>query len=155
MTIDERLAELGIELPEAPKAVGKYVLSVQTGNLLYTSGIGPQRDGQFPYQGHLGSELTIEEGQAAARLCMLNLLSLIRDAVGSLDRVARVVKVLGFVASAPGFGQQPSVMNGASQLLIDVFGERGRHARSAIGVNELPLNIAVEIEMIVELLPPA
>ncbi len=155
MTIDERLAELGIELPDAPKAVGKYVLSVQTGNLLYTSGIGPQRDGQFPYQGHLGAELTIEEGQAAARLCMLNLLSLIRDAVGSLDRVARVVKVLGFVASAPGFGQQPAVMNGASELLIEVFGERGRHARSAIGVNELPLNIAVEIEMIVELVPSA
>jgi enamine deaminase RidA (YjgF/YER057c/UK114 family) len=151
MTFDERLAELGIELPAVPKPIGAYVLSVQTGNLLYTSGIGPQRDGQFPYQGKVGAELSIEEGQAAARLCMLNLLSLIRDAVGSLDRVSRVVKVLGFVASAPGFNDQPLVMNGASELLQQVLGERGRHARSAIGVNELPRNIPVEIEMIVEL----
>jgi enamine deaminase RidA (YjgF/YER057c/UK114 family) len=155
MTIDARLAELGIELPAVPKPIGAYVLSTQTGSLLYTSGIGPQRDGQFPYQGQVGAELTIEEGRAAARLCMLNLLSLIRDAAGSLDRVARVVKVLGFVASAPGFGDQPLVMNGASELLIEVFGDRGRHARSAIGVNELPRHIAVEIEMIVELLPPS
>lgn len=154
MTIDARLAELGIELPAVPKPIGAYVLSVQTGNLLYTSGIGPQRDGQFPYLGQVGAELTIDDGRAAARLCMLNLLSLIRDAAGSLDRVARVVKVLGFVASAPGFGDQPLVMNGASELLLEVFGDRGRHARSAIGVNELPRHIAVEIEMIVELLPP-
>jgi enamine deaminase RidA (YjgF/YER057c/UK114 family) len=151
MTIDERLAELGIELPAVPKPIGAYVLSVQTGNLLYTSGIGPQRDGKFPYQGKVGAELTIEEGRSAARLCMLNLLSLIRDAVGNLDRVGRVVKVLGFVASASGFNDQPLVMNGASELLQQVLGERGRHARSAIGVNELPRNIPVEIEMIVEL----
>jgi enamine deaminase RidA (YjgF/YER057c/UK114 family) len=151
MTVDDRLAELGIELPAVPKPIGAYVLSVQTGNLLYTSGIGPQRDGQFPYQGKVGAELSIEDGRAAARLCMLNLLSLIRDAVGSLDRVGRVVKVLGFVASAPGFNDQPLVMNGASELLQQVLGERGRHARSAIGVNELPRNIPVEIEMIVEL----
>lgn len=146
MTIDARLAELGIELPAVPKPIGAYVLSVQTGNLLYTSGIGPQRDGQFPYLGQVGAELTIDDGRAAARLCMLNLLSLIRDAAGSLDRVARVVKVLGFVASAPGFGDQPLVTNGASELLLEVFGDRGRHARSAIGVNELPRHIAVEIE---------
>ena len=151
MTIDQRLAELGIELPELPKPIGAYVLSVQTGQLLYTSGIGPQLRGAFPYQGHVGKELTIEEGRAAARLCMLNLLSLVREAAGSLDRVQRVVKVLGFVASAPGFGDQPLVMNGASELLQEVFGERGRHARSAIGVNELPGHIPVEIEMIVEL----
>jgi enamine deaminase RidA (YjgF/YER057c/UK114 family) len=155
MTINERLVELGIELPQLPRPMGAYVLAVQTGNLLYTSGIGPQRDGQFPYQGHVGAELSIEEGRAAARLCMLNLLSLIRDAAGSLDRVARVVKVLGFVASAPGFADQPQVMNGASELLQEVFGERGRHARAAIGVNELPSHIPVEIEMIVELLPAA
>ena len=153
MTIDARLAELGIELPAVPQPIGAYVLSVQTGSLLYTSGIGPQRDGEFPYQGQVGAELTIDDGRAAARLCMLNLLSLIRDAAGGLDRVARVVKVLGFVASAPGFGDQPLVMNGASELLIEVFGARGRHARSAIGVNELPRHIAVEIEMIVELFP--
>ncbi len=153
MTIDERLAELGIELPEAPRPIGAYVLAVQTGQLLYTSGIGPQLHGAFPYQGQVGKELTIEEGRAAARLCMLNLLSLLRDAAGGLDRVQRVVKVLGFVASAPGFGDQPLVMNGASELLLEVFGERGRHARSAIGVNELPRHIPVEIEMIVELRP--
>jgi enamine deaminase RidA (YjgF/YER057c/UK114 family) len=153
ITVDERLAELGIELPELPRPVGVYVLSVQTGNLLYTSGMGPQRHGQFPYLGKVGSDLSIDEGRAAARLVMLNLLSLIRHAAGSLDRVERVVKVLGFVASAPGFGDQPLVMNGASELLLEIFGERGRHARSAIGVNELPKNIPVEIEMIVELKP--
>ena len=148
MTIDARLAELGIELPAVPKPVGAYVLSVQTGNLLYTSGIGPQRDGQFPYQGHVGGELTIEEGRAAARLCMLNLLSLIRDAAGSLDRIARVVKVLGFVASAPDFGDQPLVMNGASDLMKAVFGDIGQHARAAVGVASLPLGVPVEVEAV-------
>jgi enamine deaminase RidA (YjgF/YER057c/UK114 family) len=151
MTIDERLAELGIELPELPQPIGAYVLWVQTGNLLYTSGIGPQERGQFPYRGKVGAGMTVDEGRAAARLCMLNLLSLIKQGAGSLERVERVVKVLGFVASAPGFNDQPLVMNGASELLQQVFGERGRHARSAIGVNELPRDIAVEIEMIVEL----
>jgi enamine deaminase RidA (YjgF/YER057c/UK114 family) len=151
MTIDERLAELNIQLPELPQPIGAYVLWVQTGNLLYTSGIGPQEHGQFPYQGKVGAGVTVDEGRAAARLCMLNLLSLIKQGAGSLDRVERVVKVLGFVASAPGFNDQPRVMNGASELLGQVFGERGRHARSAIGVNELPRDIPVEIEMIVEL----
>ncbi len=154
MTIDERLAELGIELPEVPQPIGAYVLYVQTGNLLYTSGIGPQEHGQFPYLGKVGpGGITLDEGRAAARLCMLNLLSLVRQGAGSLERVERVVKVLGFVASAPGFNDQPLVMNGASELLLQIFGERGRHARSAIGVNELPRHIPVEIEMIVELLP--
>jgi enamine deaminase RidA (YjgF/YER057c/UK114 family) len=151
MTIDERLAELNIQLPELPQPIGAYVHWVQTGNLLYTSGIGPQEHGQFPYQGKVGAGVTVDEGRAAARLCMLNLLSLIKQGAGSLDRVERVVKVLGFVASAPGFNDQPRVMNGASELLGQVFGERGRHARSAIGVNELPRDIPVEIEMIVEL----
>ena len=151
MTIDERLAELGIELPELPQPIGVYVLWVQTGNLLYTSGIGPQERGQFPYRGKVGAGMTVDEGRAAARLCMLNLLSLIKQGAGSLERVERVVKVLGFVASAPGFNDQPLVMNGASELLQQVFGERGRHVRSAIGVNELPRDIPVEIEMIVEL----
>src|SRR5450759_1063843 len=151
MTIDERLAELGIELPELPQPIGVYVLWVQTGNLLYTSGIGPQERGQFPYRGKVGAGVTVDEGRAAARLCMLNLLSLIKQGAGSLERVERVVKVLGFVASAPGFNDQPLVMNGASELLQQVFGERGRHARSAIGVNELPRAPPVEIEMIVEL----
>jgi enamine deaminase RidA (YjgF/YER057c/UK114 family) len=151
MTIDERLTELGIELPELPQPIGAYVLWVQTGNLLYTSGIGPQERGQFPYRGKVGAGVTVDEGRAAARLCMLNLLSLIKQGAGSLERVERVVKVLGFVASAPGFNDQALVMNGASELLQQVFGERGRHARSAIGVNELPRDIPVEIEMIVEL----
>jgi enamine deaminase RidA (YjgF/YER057c/UK114 family) len=154
MTIDERLVELGIELPEVPQPIGAYVLYVQTGSLLYTSGIGPQEHGQFPFKGKVGDGgLSIEEGRAAARLCMLNLLSLVKQGAGSLDRVERVVKVLGFVASAAGFNDQPLVMNGASELLGQVFGERGRHARSAIGVNELPRDIPVEIEMIVELRP--
>ncbi len=150
MSAEQRVAELGIQLPELPKPIAAYVLWVQSGSLLYTSGMGPLSGGRFAYQGKVGAELSVDEGRDAARLCMLNLLSIVREALGTLDKVERVIKLLGFVASAPGFGQQPEVLNGASELLEAIWGEGGWHARSAIGVNELPRNIPVEIEMIVE-----
>ena len=151
MSIEQRLRELNITLPDPPAPIAAYVPAVRSGNLLFTSGSGPWKDGAFKYTGKLGSDLSIEEGYDAARLVMLNLLSVLNAQLGSLDRVGRIVKVLGFVASAPGFNQQPQVMNGASELLEALFGARGKHARSAIGVNELPANIAVEIEMIVQI----
>lgn len=147
---EDRLRGLGLGLPEAPAPQAAYIPFVRAGNLVYTSGTGPIRGDTFVYQGKLGSDLMVEEGYDAARITMLNLLSTLKGAIGDLDRVERIVKVTGFVASAPNFGQQPEVMNGASELLERLFGERGRHARSAIGVNELPRNIPVEIEMIVE-----
>lgn len=148
--VEDRLRGLGLQLPEAPAAQAAYILFTRTGNLVYTSGTGPVRGDRVVYQGKVGSDLTVKEGYDAARITMLNLLSTLKEAVGDLDRVERIVKVTGFVASAPNFGQQPEVMNGASELLEQLFGERGRHTRSAIGVNELPRNIPVEIEMIVE-----
>lgn len=150
MSVEERLRELNITLPDPPPPIAAYVPAVRIGNLLFTSGSGPWDGDLFRYQGKLGRDLSLEEGYDAARVVMINLLSVIRAELGSLDRVERIVKVLGFVASAADFNQQPQVMNGASELLEAVFGERGRHARSAIGVNELPVNIPVEIEMIVQ-----
>ena len=151
MTIEQKLKELGLELPEPPKPVAAYVPAVEANGLLFTSGSGPFEAGKIKYYGKVGSDLTVEEGYQAARLTMLNLLAVVQQALGSLDRVERIVKVLGLVASAPDFNRQPEVMNGASHLLEEVFGEQGRHARSAIGVNELPLNTPVEIEMIVKI----
>lgn len=151
MDVYKRLKEMGITLPKQPNVIGKYVPAKLTGNLAYLSGQGPIVDGKPAFTGKLGKDLAIEQGQAAARLCVLNALSALETKIGSLDRVKNVVKVLGFVASAPGFNSQPMVINGGSQLLIDVFGENGRHARSAIGTNELPENIPVEIEIIFEI----
>lgn len=151
MTVETRLHELNITLPNPPAPVAAYIPVVRTGNLLFTSGNGPWEDGTLKYHGKLGRDLSIEEGYDAARMVMLNLLSVIKAELGTLDRVERVVKVLGFVASGPDFNRQPEVMNGASELLEAVFGKRGKHARSAIGVNELPSNIPVEIEMLVEI----
>lgn len=148
--IEERLKELGLELPELPLSQGVYIPFVRTGNLIFTAGQGCLRHGSFAYHGKVGKELTVDQGREAARITMLNLLSALKAAVGDLDKVERIVKVTGFVASATDFGQQPAVMNGASELLEEVFGERGKHARSAIGVNELFRNMPVEIEMIVE-----
>ena len=150
MTAEERLNALGIELVEGPSPMGAYVPSVQTGNLVYLSGLGPRTTNGREWKGKVGSDLTVEEGAESARAVGIAVLARIKSELGSLDRVARVVKVLGFVASAPGFGQQPTVMNGFSDLMIDVFGEAGRHARSAIGVNELPYNIPVEVELVLE-----
>jgi enamine deaminase RidA (YjgF/YER057c/UK114 family) len=150
MSIEQRIRELGLELPEPPKPVAAYIPAVRVGNLLFTSGMGPLLGGRVTMTGKVGSDLTVEQGYEAARQTMLNLLAVVKQELGSLDRVERVVKVLGFVASAPGFGRQPEVMNGASHLLEQIFGERGKHCRAAIGTSELPLNTPVEIEMIVQ-----
>ena len=147
---ENRLAELGIALPDANDAVANYVCVQRVGNMLYFSSFGPMSSRTPLYQGKLGSELTVEEGYNAARAAMLALLGQLKQELGDLDRVKRFVKLLAFVASAPDFTQQPAVVNGASDLLVEVFGERGRHARSAIGVSVLPFDIPVEIEMIVE-----
>ncbi len=149
---EKRLAELGITLPDAPPPVASYVPFVRTGNLLYLAGLGPadRPDGTSP-TGRLGQDLTVEEGYEAARLTGINLLARLRGAVGDLDRVKQIVKLLSMVNSTPEFRDQPAVANGCSDLLVEVFGDRGRHARSAVGMASLPNNIPVEIEMIVEI----
>jgi enamine deaminase RidA (YjgF/YER057c/UK114 family) len=149
MSAEAKLKELGIELREVPTGDRPLVPSVLTGNLLFLSGNGPTWGGKT-WSGQVGKEYTTEEGYEAARCVALNLLSATRSALGSLDKVKRVVKVLGMVNSAPGFSQQPQVINGCSDLLVQVFGQNGRHARSAVGMAGLPGNIPVEIEMILE-----
>jgi enamine deaminase RidA (YjgF/YER057c/UK114 family) len=146
----ERLAELGLTLPPVTPPVAAYVPAVQTGNHVYVSGQLPLVDGALPLTGKVGAEVSPEAAKELAARCALNGLAAI-DALVGLDRVVRVVKVVGFVASAPGFTGQPAVINGASELLGSVFGEAGTHARSAVGVAELPLNSPVEVEMIVEI----
>ena len=145
-----KLESLGIELGEPPPPVANYVRTVRSGNLVFTSGHGPRRaDGSW-VRGRLGADLTVEEGYEAARLTAVALLSSLKQEIGDLSRVRRVVKVTGMVNSSPDFTDQPRVINGCSDLLVEVFGERGRHARSAVGMASLPMGIAVEIEMIVE-----
>ncbi|GAW93002.1 RidA family protein [Calderihabitans maritimus] len=151
MSYEEKLREMGLSLPEAPAPVAAYVPAVLVDGYVYTSGQLPFVNGLLKYKGKVGRELTEEQGYEAARICALNCLSVIRSVVGTLDKIDRVVKVTGFVSSAPGFNRQPQVVNGASELLGKVFGEAGRHARSAVGVAELPLDAPVEIEMIVKL----
>jgi enamine deaminase RidA (YjgF/YER057c/UK114 family) len=145
-----RLAELGIELPAVVAPLAAYVPAVRTGNLVYTSGQLPMVAGKLAQEGKVGAEVTAEDAKELARTCALNALAAVHSLVG-IDSVTRVVKVVGFVASATGFTGQPGVLNGASQLLGDVFGEAGAHARSAVGVAELPLNAPVEVELIVEI----
>ncbi len=144
-----RLAELGIELPVVVKPLGSYVPAVRTGNLVYTSGQLPVEAGKLALGGKLGVDVTPEQGKELARICALNALAAVDSLVG-IDSVTQVVKVVGFVASGPGFNGQPGVVNGASDLLADVFGDNGVHARSAVGVSELPLNAPVEVELVVE-----
>jgi enamine deaminase RidA (YjgF/YER057c/UK114 family) len=152
VSAEARLQELGIELPPIPPAVGNYVGAVAVGDILFVAGHGPFQDGRPQFIGKLGREFGVEEGQQAARLVALNMLATVRETVGSLDRVKRVVKLLCLVNSMPEFGDQPKVANGASDLLVELFGEeRGKHARSAIGMGALPFGIAVEIEGIFEL----
>jgi enamine deaminase RidA (YjgF/YER057c/UK114 family) len=150
MSAEARLAELGIELPTAQQPVANYVTAVQTGNLLFLSGHGPVRADGTPVLGKVGADLDLEAGVEAARLTGLVLLATMRAELGSLDRVTRVVKLLGMVNCAPGFNDTPTVVNGCSDLLVDVLGDAGRHARSAIGVAELPFDLAIEIEAVVE-----
>ena len=141
---------MGLELPEVAAPVAAYVATVRTGNLVFVSGQVPRVKGEIQYRGHLGSDLSVEDGRAAARLCALNALAAVKNEIGDLDKVRRVVKVTGYVASAAGFTDQPKVVDGASLFLGELLGEKGRHARAAVGVNELPLGVSVEIEMIVE-----
>jgi enamine deaminase RidA (YjgF/YER057c/UK114 family) len=144
-----RLGKLGVALPQVAAPLAAYVPAVRTGNLVYTAGQLPFDAGRLARTGKVGSDITPEEGKAMARICALNALAAV-DALVGLDAVTQVVKVVGFVASAPGFNGQPSVVNGASDLLAEVFGDRGAHARSAVGVAELPLDAPVEIELILE-----
>lgn len=150
MSIDARLAELGLSIPEVAKPVAAYVPAVVTGNLVYTSGQLPFVEGALPATGKVGAEVTAEEAKVFTRACVLNGLAAARGAIGSLDRITRVVKVVGFVASDPSFTGQPGVINGASELLGEIFGEIGQHARSAVGVAVLPLDSPVEIEFVFE-----
>ncbi|MFI5246979.1 MAG: RidA family protein [Nitrospirales bacterium] len=150
-TYESRLAELQIELPPPPQPLATYVPAVQAGNLLFLSGVLPMRDGQLAFSGKLGRDLTVEQGMEAARLALLNALAIAKQELGSLDRITRVVKVVGYVASADGFVQQPQVLNGASDLLVAIFGEVGRHARVAVGAAELPRGAPVEIEVILSI----
>jgi enamine deaminase RidA (YjgF/YER057c/UK114 family) len=149
-TPEERLQQLGVDLPAPATPVAAYVPTVRTGNLLYVSGQVPLVDGTPTHLGHLGDDLGLEDGRAAARTCAINLLAALKAELGELSRVTRVVKVTGFVASAPGFTDQPKVVNAASELFGEVFGDAGRHARSAVGVAALPLGVPVEVEAIVE-----
>lgn len=145
MTPEEKLQQMGLELPALRPASGNYVSCVRTGNLLFTSGQGTDE-----FRGKLGEDVSIEVGYQAARQCMLNLLAVIKHELGDLSKVKRVIKILGFVNSTPDFTDQPKVMNGSSDLLVEVFGEKGRHGRSAVGMAQLPHNNAVEVEMILE-----
>ncbi len=147
--IDARLQELGIELPQAAAAVANYVPYVVTGNLVFVSGQVTIENGEFKYRGKLGSDLSVEQGQEAARLCALNIIAQLKDACGGdLDRVQRVVKLGGFVNSTPDFKDQPKVINGASDLMVEVFGDRGKHARAAVSAGALPVGVAVEVDAV-------
>ncbi len=151
MSPAERLAALGLALPPVAAPVAAYLPAVRTGGFVYTSGQLPTVDGKLPAVGKVGGEVSAADAAGMARTCALNALAAAAAAAGGLDAIRRIVKVTGFVASAPGFNGQPQVVNGASELLIEVFGEDGRHARSAVGVAELPLDAPVEVELIAEI----
>jgi enamine deaminase RidA (YjgF/YER057c/UK114 family) len=151
MSYESKLKALGLQLPLPPQPVATYIPAVRVGDLLFLSGVLPMRDGQLAFSGKLGRDLTAEEGMEAAKLSLLNALAIAKQELGSLDRISRVVKVVGYVASAEGFVQQPQVLNGASDLLVAVFGDAGRHARVAVGAAELPRRAPVEIEMILSI----
>jgi enamine deaminase RidA (YjgF/YER057c/UK114 family) len=150
VTPEERLAELGLAVPEVAKPVAAYVPAVRTGNYVFTSGQLPMREGQLITTGKVGGAVTPEEAVECARQCALNAIAAVRAEIGDLSRVTRIVKVVAFVASTPDFTGQPGVANGASELFGDVFGDNGQHARSAVGVPVLPLDAPVEVELIVE-----
>jgi enamine deaminase RidA (YjgF/YER057c/UK114 family) len=148
MRIEQELEKLGFVLP-TPKPVAAYIPAVRVGELVFTAGQGPTVGGVPMFTGKLGRELTEEQGYKAAQLCVVNCLACVKSVIGDLDKVEQVVKLLGFVACVDGFTRQPWVMNGASEMLITLYGDRGRHARSAVGTNQLPLDIPVEVEIIV------
>ncbi len=150
MSVEARLAELGLELPEVATPAGAYVPAVISGNLVFTAGQIPLVDGKLMAEGRLGAEISAEAGKEIAQRCALNAIAAVKSVLGDLERVKKVVKVVGFVASTPEFTAQPGVVNGASELLQAAFGDKGIHARSAVGVAVLPLNSPVEVELIVE-----
>ena len=151
MQIEKRLEELGIALPAAATPVANYVTTVQTGNLVFTSGHGPGTGEGKIYKSQLGTDAEIEDGYQSARQVAINLIGTLKQALGDLDRVERIVKVIGFVNSASTFTDQPAVVNGASDLFVEVFGDKGKHTRSAVGMSQLPGGIPVEVEMVVEI----
>jgi len=151
LLIEEKLKSMNITLGEASKPVAAYVPGIITDNYIYVSGQLPIAEGKLQLKGHVGREVSEEDAYEAAKLCILNALSVLKDMLGDLDKVEQFVKLTGFVASAPGFTRQPKVVNGASEFIISLYGERGQHARSAVGVAELPLGAPVEIEMIVKI----
>lgn len=150
MSYEARIKQLGLTLPAAPKPVANYVPAVRVGDQLFLSGVLPSRDGQLIMTGKLGEDLSVEQGIEAAKTAALNALAIVQSEMGSLDRVKRIVKMVGHIASAPGFTDQPQVLNGASDLLVRIFGEAGKHARVAVGAAELPRRAPVEIELIVQ-----
>jgi enamine deaminase RidA (YjgF/YER057c/UK114 family) len=150
VSYDARLKELGIDLPAPPKPVATYIPAVRAGELLFLSGVIPFRDGRLVAEGKVGRELSVEQGYEAARVALLNALAIVKGELGTLDRVRKVVRLVGHVASAEGFAQQPAVVNGASDLLVKIFGDAGRHARVAVGAAELPLKAPVELELILQ-----
>jgi enamine deaminase RidA (YjgF/YER057c/UK114 family) len=149
-SLELRLEKMGIVLPEIPKPVAAYIPAKQTGNLVFTAGQLPMVNGELISKGLLGQDVEIDEANKAARICTLNALAAIKGVIGDLDRIKQIVRVVGYVASVPTFTQQPAVVNGASELLLEIFGENGKHARSAVGMAVLPLNASVEIELTVE-----
>lgn len=149
--IEHRIIELGLILPTPPKPLAAYIPAKKSGNLVFTAGQLPMVDGVLVAQGFLGKNVEIEDAYKAARICTLNALAAIKGVIGDLDQIKQIVRVVGYVASVPEFTQQPAVVNGASELLLEIFGENGKHARSAVGMSVLPLNAAVEIELTVEI----
>ena len=153
--IEEKILSLGIELPDAPRSAGSYVQVVTTGNLVFVSGQIPVEPGSIPMQikfkGKVGRDISVEEGQKAARLCTINALAQLKSTLGSLDKIRKFIKVSGFVNCDSSFRNHPQVINGASDFILQLFGEKGRHSRSAIGASSLPLDSAVELEFIVEI----
>jgi enamine deaminase RidA (YjgF/YER057c/UK114 family) len=147
---ESRITELGLVLPTSNKPVASYVSAKRSGNLVFTAGQLPLINGELVSKGLLGQDVEVDEANNAALICTLNALAAIKDVIGELDRIKQIVRVVGYVACVPTFVQQPLVINGASKLLLDVFGERGKHARSAVGVAALPLNASVEIELTIE-----
>ncbi|MFI5323447.1 MAG: RidA family protein [Thermodesulfobacteriota bacterium] len=151
--VEDRLSELGIRIRDVPTPLGSYKPASITGNLIFVSGQLPLSEGRLLFEGKVGSDVSVEEGAQAAKACSLNALAVMGKELGGLDRVRRIVKVTGYVASAPGFHKQANVVNGASDLFYQIFGEAGRHARAAVGVAELPMNAPVEVELIAEISP--
>jgi enamine deaminase RidA (YjgF/YER057c/UK114 family) len=150
MSPEDKLKELGIELPEAPSPLGSYVPVIRTGNLVFLSGILPLVEGKLLRQGRVGEDITIDDAREDAKRAVMNALAVLRSHIGSLNTVKRCIKITGYIASSPDFTEQPKVLNAASDLLHEIFGEAGRHARAAVGVTVLPLNASVEIEFIFE-----